>query len=64
MTDQEKLDKLEKRVKQMEDIILNLTCEGPEGLHVYKKVDKYAVRVPLKEYIHYYCSDFKEEENG
>ena len=64
MSDQEKADKLEKRVKQLEDIILNLTCEGPEELYVYKKVDMYAVKVPLKKYIHYYCDDFKEAENG
>lgn len=63
MTDQEKLDKLEKRIKQLEYIIANLTYNGStERICVYEKADNYYIQVPLHRYIHEYCNDFKNNE--
>lgn len=64
-TEKDKIYELENRIKQLEDIIFNLTCGcGIKGLYVYKKVDKYSVMVPLREYIHYNCNGFKEDKKN
>ena len=64
MSDQEKIDKLEKQVKQLEDIVSNLTYNGAtEQICVYKKADKYYIKIPLHQYIHDYYNDFTEVKN-
>lgn len=60
MTDQEKLDKLEKRVKQLEEIIFNLTYDNSvKQICVYKKADKYYIKISLHQYIHDYWEEPK-----
>lgn len=63
MSDKEKLDKLEKRVAQLEYIVANLTySDSTKQICVYERADNYLIRVPLHRYIHEYCNDFKDIE--
>ena len=66
MTDSEKIEDLERRVGQLEDILARLSFSGDGHLTCYTGVDRYgnSCRTDLSGYIHSNCKFGKSKSNG